>query len=620
MLPVMGDIAVVPGPPLRVAVLVKQVPRFEALELGPDGRLRRRGVDAEMNPYCRRAVSQATDLVAGRGGSVVVFTLGPPEADEVLREAVAWATRHGVDARAVHLCDPAFAGSDTLATARALARAVGSEGGDGGFDLVLGGLNSVDADTGQVAPQLAELLGWPFLAAVRELSVEGRTVRARCELDDGRMDAEVDLPAVLTAAERLIEPAKVPAGERGDVPDGWIRVLDAGALGPGPWGAAGSPTAVGRVRTVEVDREGRMFPGAPLGEQVERAVELLAARGALDAALDHARDSGRVPTPCVTPADGAEVVVVAEAGRPDEARELLGAAATVAARIGGRVLGVVPPDADPERLWSWGADVVRTYAPGLVEDQVAGILAATGRPWAVLAPGTSWGRQVASRAAVLLDAGLTGDAVDLDVDGDRLVAWKPAFGGRLLAGVTASSDVQMVTVRPGVLPRPEPRGGAGRRTPAVGDAGAPRPTRVRVGARTRDDDLDALARAEAVIGVGRGVDPAAYGRLEPLRVRLGAELAGTRQVTDRGWLPRARQIGITGRSIGPRLYVAVGVAGKFNHMVGVRAARTVLAVNTDPAAPVFAYADVGIVGAWEEVVPALVARLGDARTGVPKGP
>ena len=128
-------------------------------------------------------------------------------------------------------------------------------------------------------------------------------------------------------------------------------------------------------------------------------------------------------------------------------------------------------------------------------------------------------------------------------------------------------------------------------------------------ARDRDDDLDVLAEATAVVGIGTGVGPDEYDALQPLLDALGAELAATRKVTDKGWLPRARQVGITGRTIAPRLYVAIGVAGKFNHMVGVRAAGTVLAVNSDPDALVFATADVGIVGDWHEVLPALLKEL-----------
>ena len=86
-------------------------------------------------------------------------------------------------------------------------------------------------------------------------------------------------------------------------------------------------------------------------------------------------------------------------------------------------------------------------------------------------------------------------------------------------------------------------------------------------------------------------------------------MAATRKVTDKGWAPRARQVGITGRSIAPRLYLAVGLSGKFNHMVGVRAAGTIVAINDDPGALVFSQCDIGIVGDWHVVVPALAAAL-----------
>jgi electron transfer flavoprotein alpha subunit len=132
---------------------------------------------------------------------------------------------------------------------------------------------------------------------------------------------------------------------------------------------------------------------------------------------------------------------------------------------------------------------------------------------------------------------------------------------------------------------------------------------VRLRSRRQDDDVEVLARAEVVVGVGTGVQPDEYSSLSTIAAILGAELAATRKVTDRGWAPRARQVGVTGRSIAPRLYVAFAMSGKFNHMVGVRAAGTVLAVNADPGAPVFSHADVGIVGDWHEVLPMLEAAL-----------
>jgi electron transfer flavoprotein alpha subunit len=117
-----------------------------------------------------------------------------------------------------------------------------------------------------------------------------------------------------------------------------------------------------------------------------------------------------------------------------------------------------------------------------------------------------------------------------------------------------------------------------------------------------------------VVGVGVGIDPADYPLLDPLLAALGAELGATRKVTDRGWLPRARQVGITGRSVAPRLFVSIGASGKFNHAIGVRAARTVLCINSDPGALIFGASDVGIVGDYREVVPLLVTELEAAGT------
>src|SRR5436853_3988750 len=232
-------------------------------------------------------------------------------------------------------------------------------------------------------------------------------------------------------------------------------------------------------------------------------------------------------------------------------------------------------------------------AAGDVAAAVAGWAEAHG-PWAVLAPSTAWGREVAGRPAACLGAGLTGDAVDFDVDGGRLVAWKPAFGGQVLAAIAASSPVQMATVRPGMLPRREPREDGAVTTRLT----VPSRSRVRVRARARDDDTNTLAEAAVVVGVGGGLGPDDYGELAPLLDVLGAELGATRKVTDQGWQPHARQIGITGRSIAPNLYVAIGLSGKFNHMVGVRSAGTILAINPLREAPVFAAADVGMVAEW----------------------
>ena len=440
---------------------------------------------------------------------------------------------------------------------------------------------------------------------MRRLAIDGDRVSASCEHDDGWLHAEVHLPAVLSCAERLIDPAKVDPPERAAVPAERIRQLTAADLGPGPWGQAASPTSVGNVRVMAVARAQQREPGAPLVEQVRAAVRLLHERGAFHDTSDRSGAHGEVPP---HQPDEPVTVVVVEPDRLHDTRELLGAAASLT----GNVIAVTFVDElDARLLSSWGADYVAHLDGENIEEDIA---AATTRfvqqrpeaPWAIVTGSTAWGREVASRVAAELGAGLTGDAVDLERQGDRLVAWKPAFGGQLVAAIRCASEIQMATVRAGVLPTLAPRAPSDITLDAypLNQRG-----RIRVLARTRDDDLDLLAEAHTVIGVGMGVPPDAYDDLEPLRRLLDAELGATRKVTDQGWLPRSRQIGITGRSIAPRLFVSIGASGKFNHAVGVRAAATVLAINTNPDAPIFDAADAGVVGDWREVLPLLVEQL-----------
>ncbi len=595
------------GSEVRIAVLVKQVPRAETLELSASGRLKRDDVDLEMNAYCRRAVSKGVELAAATGGSCTVFTLGPPSAEDCLREALAWGADQGV-----LVTDPVFAGSDTLATARAIAAAITREGS---FDLVMAGRNSIDADTGQVPPELAELLDLPFAAGVKELEVGHGVLVARCELDDGWRSVRIALPALVSTAERLCEPAKVDPEGRAAVAPERIRRLSSADLGPGPFGEQGSPTSVGRVRVMEVERR-RVRLDGPVDKQVAAAVSLLAQWGAVfgpgpsdaddrESQANPVKPSGRGTRP-----PGLLVTVVAEPGRPRLVRELLGEAAHLATSVAGSVVCFGGGDLASSQLDSWGADRVISLDRALTEQDVGGALASwceSESPWAVLVPGTLWGREVAGRCASRLGAGLTGDAVGFGVEDGRLVSWKPAFGGRLVAAITASSPVQMATVRPGVLGLRSPR--AMDTEVAVEQISIVPDGRVEVLEAGSDDDVETLLRARVVVGVGSGVAPEDYDTLEPLLKVLGAELGASRKVTDKGWLPRARQVGITGHSIAPALYVALGVQGKFNHVIGTRSAGTVLAVNLDDKAPIFDWADVGIVADWREAVPALVAAL-----------
>ena len=720
-----------PARPLRVLALAKQIPVFQEMRLGPDGRLVREGV-LHMNDYCRRAVAKGHEIAKASGGTMSVMTLGPDSADTVCREALAFAAASGYPMSGIHVSDRAFAGSDTLATARALAAAIRHTGP---YDLILCGLNSLDADTGQVPPQIAELLDLPFAAGVRRLELNGETLRLELEHDDERSLAEIGLPALLSCAERLCAPCKVKEPEVWAEQDGSLitklsaaDIADEASAGTGGtgtggislWGQEGSPTSVGEVRIVQTDRErlivwtgedgkdkdgneadgrgeddnGADGEGAEgkaeddssatsssedLEAAIQRAVRHCAKRGALEASNADADSAGSDSAASgaeenrakvsATQQNSAEhdpslreplpaIGVIIEPDRLRVARELIGAAAGLASKIGGKVVALGPHLPDAQELGSFGADEgivfeaapVGTSADGkipqslanstegtedaptgsstgsnstsasLLEEDIAAAVSCWAEKesvWALLAPSTAWGRQVASRVAVKQGAGLVGDAIGLDVGSSfavsedsllkhRLVADKPAFGGQLVAEIFCSSPLQMATLRAGVLPLLAPR----ESEPATISAQPCTPrNRIKLLSRQRDDNSDELANAEVVIGVGQGVDPDDYPMLQDLSNQLGATLCATRKVTDKSWMPRARQVGITGHTISPCLYIAIGLAGNFNHTVGVRTAGTILAINTDPEAMIFQTCDIGLVGDWRELLPPLAKEL-----------
>ncbi len=348
-----------------------------------------------------------------------------------------------------------------------------------------------------------------------------------------------------------------------------------------------------------------------LDEQVDEAVALLRSNGSMTPTHD-SRGALTERVPASRGVAGPHVAVLDEPGQPRTTRELLGVAAQLAAGARGHVaLFTTHPSADLHTLAAWGADRAVAVANARVEEVFAAALterACVDPPWAILAPGTIWGREVAGRTAAAIGAGLVGDAVDLNAADGRLIAWKPAFGGHVVAAITVTSPVQIATVRPGIFPLRTARFGG--TIPISSHSG--RASRVHVTGEERDDEVGALQAAGTVIGLGNGVNEADLPLLEPLRLALGAQFGASRKVTDRGWMPHARQVGITGQAIAPRLYICVGISGKFNHMVGVRGAHTIVAINNDPDAPVFTAADIGILGDWRQVTPILTKAVSPA--------
>jgi len=572
---------------VRIAALVKPIRDVRAASTDPERAWRAEPEHLVLNPFCRRAVAQACELAAAVGdGTVTVVALGPAAAERVVREAMAAAAESDVACDGLLLDDPT---TDPVEVARLLADALLEAGG---CDLVLTGRRGVDEDGGHIGAQVAARLALPFVGPARYLSLQRSTLHVRCQLDDGWAQASVELPAVVSCAERLIEPSSAPVSPR--APEPVTR------RGPTP---SGDPTRR-RPRRVAVHprppRDRRVLDGP---SAVAQAVEQLATRGALG---PHVWPTG---LPATADARGDAIGVLVEPERVDDACDLLGVAARLR-EVGGHVVAIGPA-AEPPVLGAWGADqVLRLGGSAAAEDVASAVVrwAATAAPVVVLATSTDWGREVAARTAVALDAALVADATGLGADGGgALRVESTVLAGQLLATTTVQERPAVVTVQPGAVPRSQPR----RPTVVTSStATVAACSRVHVRSRTRDAGLAELDRATVVVGVGLGVHRSDYPRLVPLLGELGAALACTRPVADRGWLPPGRQVGLTGRRLTPRLYVALGVWGAFEHLVGVAGAATILAVHPDRGAPVLAAADIGIVAEWADVVGPLAAALG----------
>jgi electron transfer flavoprotein alpha subunit len=568
---------------MKIICLVKQVPAIGAIEFDEEAKtLKREGVPLELNVFDRYAVQQAARL----GDEVVAMTMGPPQAEDALRECL----ELGAD-RAILLSDPVFAVADTLGTSRTLALAIRREGAD----VVLCGRKTTDSETWQVPPEVAAFLGWPHLTSVVSIEPGLRVTR---ETDEGEEIYEVDPPVVLSIAEP-------PDGET-TAKDGPIDVWTASDLvddirpNDKRFGQTGSPTRVLAVRDSRPERKGLRAESA---EEAGRMVgELLAERAPEPPSWEK---PGHIAEEPGASYDCWSVVELAD-GRPRRVSlELLARGRELAGKLGGQnvalVIGAGLDDAIQE-LGRHGAELIYTaddrsfaeYHPERWAGVVREVLAEE-RPRVLLIPATTQGRDYGPRAAGALELGMTGDCVGVDiVKAGRLLQQKPAFGGNIVSVIMGATTPQLATVRPRMYEPLEPRadGQAEVRELVVGQMPA---SRLQLVERRGSDGGAALDEADIVVCAGPDVD---ITDLEGVAAREGVAVGGSQ----RSALPRRRKVGLLGRPVAPRLYIAVEVEDEPEHWAGSVKAGVVVSIgDAVPEA-----ADISVGGEWIDLLPVLL--------------
>lgn len=279
-----------------------------------------------------------------------------------------------------------------------------------------------------------------------------------------------------------------------------------------------------------------------------------------------------------------------------------------------------------EEAIAMGADIVQVVEhPALADFRfepylaVMTHLAKEGAPQAILIGSTARGRELAGGLAAELGTATLVDALEVSVEDGRVVAIRPIYEGKLFARTYVERSPAIVTIRGRAFPKPDPDPSRKGEIHRVSIELDPRvfPTEVLEWIQETEGEIS-LNEARIVVGGGRGVGgPEGFEPLRELARALGAALGATRAVVDAGWIPYKYQVGQTGKTISPDLYIACGISGAIQHLSGLRGVKVIVAINKDPEAPIFKVARYGVVDDLFKIVPALTAEL--RRRGLAKG-
>lgn len=308
--------------------------------------------------------------------------------------------------------------------------------------------------------------------------------------------------------------------------------------------------------------------------------------------------------------------------------ELLGAGRAVADTLGGSLVAVLLGEnvGDLAReLGELGADrvllgddarfghyLIERYAP-ILESAIRAM-----SPSLVLLGQTFQGRELGPRLAFDLDSAITTDCVRLQVEGDRVVMTKPVYGGSAMAEYVIRNSPQFATLRARAFEPAQAQPGRACQVERLAvnvDSGETQARLLEV-VRAEAEAGPKLKEAKVIVAGGRGLGgPENWRQVEALADALGGAVGATRAVTDAGWVPASLQIGLTGVTVSPDLYVTIGISGAVQHLAGISGAKNVVAINRDSDANIFKVARFGVVGDWKEIVPAFIRTAKELRGG-----
>ena len=604
---------------MKIIVCIKQVPNTEEVRIDPvNNTLVRSGVESIINPLDLNAIEEAVRIKENYGGKVIALTMGPLQAQEVIKEAIARGADEGY-----LLSDRKFGGADTLATSYTLSEAIKYLGG---ADIIICGKQAVDGDTAQVGPGIAEFLNIPHIAYVSNIrNIKDDFIELEAMNDNGYSIVKSSIPLLITVVKsinipRLTNLLQWAIARRKKIPiiDGDTLKLEQSRLG-----LKGSPTRVKKIKIVNYSKKVKILNGN-LKEISKEIFNIIRAN------KKDASKQGKIRfnlNRIKNIQESRNILVIGESLEDKIKRvtyELAGVAKKLAYKRNA-ITKVVFLNSNFDKILKLNSlpDVHKIY---LIEDpelklfnveKFANVLndfIIMEKPEIILGGATSIGRSLLPRIAVKLKTGLTADCTELDIDDDtgNLLQKRPAYGGNILATIICpEKKPQMATVRPHVMPYydicekniPEIH----RINPLKGSLKSSIEIKKVITENKKSKDI---ANESLIISGGKGINgKEGFAILSKLVEYTGGAVGASRSAVEAGWISYSQQVGQTGRTVQPRIYIACGISGAIQHLVGMQSSDIIIAINKDQHAPIFRISDYGVILDYKVVIQELINRF-----------
>ncbi len=601
---------------MKIIVCIKQVPNTEEVRIDPvKNTLIRSGVESIINPLDLNAIEEAVRIKEKLGGKVIALTMGPPQAEEAIKEAIARGADEGY-----LLSDKKFSGADTLATSYTISGAIKHLGG---ADLIICGKQAVDGDTAQVGPGIAEFLNVPHTAYVSEIKeINSRFIEVESMNDNGYSIINSSLPALITVVKSINIPRLTNLLQWVNARKRKISIIDSNILNldQSNIGLKGSPTRVKKIKTVNYSKKIKMIDG-DLKDISKKLYKII---------LDNKNDFSKENIIKYKLSDikniqsSRKILVIGELFKGKIKRityELTGVAKKLAFErnaytqvvlLGDNFDGILKENKLPDahslyliedlKLKLFNVEVYANILKDFIKKE---------NPEIILGGATGIGRSLLPKLAVKLKTGLTADCTELDIDKEtgNLLQIRPAYGGNILATIICPDKrPQMATVRPHVMPfydiseRDNPE--IFKIIPEKNIMNSQIEIKEVIYEDKRNIDI---ANQSLIISGGKGIGgKEGFALLSKLAESAGGAVGASRSAVEAGWIPYSQQIGQTGRTVQPRIYIACGISGAIQHMVGMQSSDIIIAINKDQHAPIFRISDYGITADYKQIVQELI--------------